>query len=224
MGQPQRQQDPWSVDQDGPGPPGRGGGPWLIAAAVAILALIGFLVWRFPNALAHREDQVHFVYMLVLLTVLGGSFILGWRGRASMMFRQAGIWLAIGAVLMLGYSYRFELMALPDRLLGELLPHRGTTDARGAVAFQASANGHFQVEAVVDGEPIRFMVDTGATDIVLTPDDARRLGFDPERLRYNQLSHTANGTVRGATVTVYYDPRRVRCKDGSWSAAAHANG
>jgi clan AA aspartic protease (TIGR02281 family) len=64
----------------------------------------------------------------------------------------------------------------------------------------AGPHGHFLVEAVVNGEPIDFMVDTGATHVVLTLEDARKLGFTPNRLRFTQQFSTANGTVGAAPV------------------------
>ncbi|HSE74455.1 MAG TPA: TIGR02281 family clan AA aspartic protease, partial [Dongiaceae bacterium] len=42
--------------------------------------------------------------------------------------------------------------------------------------------------------------DTGATDIVLAPRDARRIGIDPDSLEFNRFAETANGTVRGAAI------------------------
>jgi aspartyl protease family protein len=47
---------------------------------------------------------------------------------------------------------------------------------------------------------VRFLIDTGASGVVLTPGDARRLGFDPRRLRYTRIAETANGTVRSAPI------------------------
>jgi aspartyl protease family protein len=44
------------------------------------------------------------------------------------------------------------------------------------------------------------MVDTGATDVVLAPNDARRIGIDTAALVFDQLADTANGTVSGAAV------------------------
>jgi aspartyl protease family protein len=186
--------------------PGRrspgGGGPWLVVGAIALAALAGYLIWRFPDTLAERDERVELVFYLLLIAVIGGSLIVHWRGRPGRALRQAAAWLAIALVLVVGYSFRGELGAVKDRVLGELLPHRGTPAAAGAVSFRAAADGHFRVEALVDGRPIRFLVDTGASDVVLTPDDARRLGFDPARLAYSRLSRTANGVVRGAPVTL----------------------
>ena len=50
--------------------------------------------------------------------------------------------------------------------------------------------------------PIRFLVDTGASDVVLSPSDARKLGFDPDHLKFTRPYNTANGVVWGASVTL----------------------
>jgi aspartyl protease family protein len=55
---------------------------------------------------------------------------------------------------------------------------------------------------MVNGAPITFLVDTGASSSVLTMADAERLGFRPESLRFTQRFGTANGEVRGAPVVL----------------------
>ena len=64
----------------------------------------------------------------------------------------------------------------------------------------AGPHGHFLVEAVVNGVPIDFMVDTGASHVVLTLQDARKLGFTPAQLDFTQRFESANGTVPAAPV------------------------
>jgi clan AA aspartic protease (TIGR02281 family) len=64
----------------------------------------------------------------------------------------------------------------------------------------AGQHGHFLVEAVVNGVPIDFMVDTGASHVVLTLEDARKLGFTPAQLQFTQQFQSANGTVPAAPV------------------------
>lgn len=68
------------------------------------------------------------------------------------------------------------------------------------LAIPAGPHGHFVVEAVVNGTPIEFMVDTGATDVMLSPNDAQRLGFRSEELRFTKRYQTANGVVAAAPV------------------------
>jgi aspartyl protease family protein len=59
-------------------------------------------------------------------------------------------------------------------------------------------NGHFEVRGSVDGAPVEFLVDTGATSTVLTAADARRAGLDPDGLSFSIPVATANGTARAA--------------------------
>jgi clan AA aspartic protease (TIGR02281 family) len=66
--------------------------------------------------------------------------------------------------------------------------------------IDAGPHGQFLVEAVVNGVPIDFMVDTGASHVVLTLQDARKLGFTPAQLDFTQEFESANGTVRAAPV------------------------
>jgi len=68
--------------------------------------------------------------------------------------------------------------------------------------LRASRNGHFTVEAAIDGTPIDFMVDTGATTVVLSPADASRVGLDPDTLDYNAVFETGNGHTSVALVTL----------------------
>jgi clan AA aspartic protease (TIGR02281 family) len=68
--------------------------------------------------------------------------------------------------------------------------------------IEAGAGGHFLVEAVVNGAPVIFLVDTGASNVVLTMADAERLGFRRETLRFTQRFASANGEVRGAPVVL----------------------
>lgn len=70
------------------------------------------------------------------------------------------------------------------------------------VAVRRAANGHFFLHAMVNGVQIDFLIDTGASDIVLTPDDAKRLRFNRSSLDYSLSYETANGSVRAAPVTL----------------------
>jgi aspartyl protease family protein len=63
-----------------------------------------------------------------------------------------------------------------------------------------AADGHFWARADVDGADVRFLVDTGASVVMLTPADAERLGVDPKELRYTRPVATAAGDQRGAAV------------------------
>jgi clan AA aspartic protease (TIGR02281 family) len=70
------------------------------------------------------------------------------------------------------------------------------------VVIPGTRDGHFLVQAVVEGVAMDFMVDTGASQVVLTMADAERLGWHRHRLEFSRRYQTANGVVRGAPVTL----------------------
>ncbi|HXQ15407.1 MAG TPA: TIGR02281 family clan AA aspartic protease [Caulobacteraceae bacterium] len=78
-------------------------------------------------------------------------------------------------------------------------PPAPTLDS-GEASIAKSSDGHFWAEADVDGHPVRFLIDTGATAVALTADDARNLGIDPSSLQYQYTVMTANGPARAAQV------------------------
>jgi clan AA aspartic protease (TIGR02281 family) len=80
-----------------------------------------------------------------------------------------------------------------------------------ARVYRAGPNGHFILAAEVNGAPVRFLVDTGASVVFLTPDDAGAAGFNPRDLDYSQRVETGNGPVRAAPVRL----REIRIDDFS---------
>jgi len=70
------------------------------------------------------------------------------------------------------------------------------------LVLRAGRNGHFSLEVEVDGTPINFMVDTGATTVVLSPQDASRVGLHPNTLDFNAVFETGNGRTPVALITL----------------------
>ncbi len=64
---------------------------------------------------------------------------------------------------------------------------------------EKSANGAFVVSGEVNGHPVTFVVDTGASEVVLSPADAAKLGLTPANLKYDRMYQTANGIGLGAS-------------------------
>jgi aspartyl protease family protein len=90
------------------------------------------------------------------------------------------------------------------------------------LVYHAGSDGHFVVPGTANGAPMRFLVDTGATLVVLTPSDARAAGIDPSALVFDKAMRTASGTVPAAT-TVLRDVRVGRISIGDVRAAVIAN-
>ncbi|HTV88319.1 MAG TPA: TIGR02281 family clan AA aspartic protease [Stellaceae bacterium] len=75
--------------------------------------------------------------------------------------------------------------------------------APGAQVFPADAQGHVYIDALVNGAPVHFLVDTGATLVSLTMHDAQAAGIDPGALKFTVQTATANGATNGAPVTLH---------------------
>jgi aspartyl protease family protein len=164
-------------------------------AAIGLFALFSVLpplAWRDSDAI----DIARFGLVgLVLLVSVAAS-------RRSLASIAVGltIWSLIALLLVALYGYRFELGDVWQRVTAELVPTRGQEGSGGTVSFARSADQHFRIDALVDGQSLRFLVDTGASGVVLTRADAARLGYAPETLKFTQSFETANGVTRGAPI------------------------
>ncbi|HYY39068.1 MAG TPA: TIGR02281 family clan AA aspartic protease [Xanthobacteraceae bacterium] len=107
----------------------------------------------------------------------------------------------IAALLTLGYTYRFELREVADRVMAELVPGRVATRGR-TVEIARGSGGGFSVAAQVNGARVPMVLDTGASAVVLTQEAAKAAGLPLEVLNYSVSVETANGRARAAPVTL----------------------
>jgi aspartyl protease family protein len=174
----------------------------LFCIVIIGLGLLTFsLIKLFPGTVNEKSDQIHLVSALAIL----GYLILALGSRRlelSKAFQYFVIWLGIGLVLMVGYSFKDELYVIKDRLGQQLLPSTPHTVNDESVSFTIAEKGHFYVDGKINGTTIRFLVDSGASGVVLTREDARRIGMFVNELDFTQPTHTANGTVFSAPVVI----------------------
>lgn len=98
------------------------------------------------------------------------------------------------------FGPRADAPAAPPQAAAETRGHpvKGVSE----LVLRAGANGHFTVNAMVNGTSISFLIDTGASSIYLTPADAARLGWTPSRLTFSERYESAAGEVAAAPVTL----------------------
>ncbi|MEM7191006.1 MAG: TIGR02281 family clan AA aspartic protease [Pseudomonadota bacterium] len=116
-----------------------------------------------------------------------------YRGRLGQAAQHAAIWglIFIGVVLAIGFFEPLQNQLMSDR--AQMVDER-------TVKLERGRDGHFYALLQVDGTDVRFMVDTGATMMVLNQADAEAVGLEPDTLDYFLRSQTANGEVSGAPV------------------------
>lgn len=176
---------------------------------IFILAVIGVtlavLIFNHEAGLSFglpNEDLASLVYLGLLAAVIGAG-VVGMHRNLGEMVKNLLIWVVIILGFATGWLYQDQARDMAWRIAGGLSPGRPVTlsDENGsAVLIRKSLNGHFEAAGEVNGEPVSFLIDTGATSIALSHDDALRIGFTDDDLSYTLIINTANGQARAAAV------------------------
>jgi aspartyl protease family protein len=140
------------------------------------------------------DDTARLIYLGLLLAATGGWVLVEYRGRLGFALRSAMAWGLIFVGVAAGYGLWTDLRR------GEVPQQMLTGD--GGIVLPRAPDGHYYLTLTISGTPLEFLVDTGATNVVLSRDDARRLGIDPDGLAWLGEANTANGVVRTARVTL----------------------
>lgn len=134
---------------------------------------------------------------LIYLVLLGGAILMWFvaQNRASLgkLTQQALVW----GLIFVGVIAAFGLW---DDIRQTVRPSQSVFAQDSRIELPRAPDGHYYLTAEINGAPVRFVVDTGASQIVLTQSDARRAGIDTDTLAYTGRANTANGPVRTAPV------------------------
>lgn len=139
-------------------------------------------------------DQTVQMIGAVMMLVLVGSSLIARRLPIGQAARMVAGWLLIFAAVLVGYSYRFELNAVVQRVAGDLLGERGQT-VGDTLRIPMAPDGHFWVRGRVNGEEVRFLIDSGATTTALSVAAAEAAGLELGRGGLPVVLNTANGMV-----------------------------
>ena len=175
---------------------------WSLVLGVA-LSLAALIASSDQDAIAHllRHDVGALALKLVLLAFVGGLVLVMFRERLSQALEAILFWAVIGLLLVVGYSYRFELRDVVDRVMAELIP--GHVAGHGLnVEVVRGHSGDFALAAHINGARVSMVLDTGASSVVLTQQAAKAAGLPLEVLNYTVNVDTANGRTRAAAVTL----------------------
>jgi aspartyl protease family protein len=162
---------------------------------------LGLIAWKYPGVMNDQNSQIQIIYGTVLLSVFLIPSLFYSKIKPYQAIKYALIWLGLGGSIFIGYAFRDEGLVVFKRLSGELIPSSAQSSGQTEV-LRMGKDGHFNVDALVDGERIQFLIDTGASDVMLSPFDAKRLGFDLAKLKYSKRYNTANGIVNGAPINL----------------------
>ncbi|WP_430385559.1 retropepsin-like aspartic protease family protein [Blastomonas fulva] len=148
-----------------------------------------------------ESETASLIYSLLLL-VLVGSALVSRSLPIGQTLKMALGWVGIFALIFLLVSFRPELKMIWERVTGELGLGGAPAITGAPTTLRMGEDGHFWVNAEVNGAAVRFMVDSGASFTALSVDAARSAGVEPDPLSMKVVLETANGIVEADRATV----------------------
>ena len=146
-------------------------------------------------------ETASLIYSLLLL-VLVGSALVSRSLPIGQTLKMALGWVGIFALIFLLVSFRPEMKLIWGRVTGELGLASGPQIRGAPMTLRKREDGHFWVDADVNGHRVEFMVDSGATFTALSAPAARDAGVEPDAFSMKIAIGTANGTIEADRATV----------------------
>ena len=148
------------------------------------------------------EDQnINLVFAIGALVLVAGALFSRRIGLGEII-RNILAWVAIFALFIVGFSYQREILAVWSRVTGEMTGANEQAVVGDTLRIRQSADGHFWVDAKVNAEPVRFLIDSGATTTAMTLATARKAGINISDSPFPVILSTANGSVQAQRGTI----------------------
>lgn len=135
-----------------------------------------------------------------LMIVLVASSLFGRQLKLGETLRMVLIWVALFAIVFVLVLFRDEARAVWSRAKAEVSGQQIEAGGR-ILRVPMREDGHFWVDATVNGQQVEFLVDSGATTTALSLTVARSAGID-STTRMPITVETANGSVEAAPVRI----------------------
>ena len=135
-------------------------------------------------------DTPRTVYLVILIVFVASSLI-GMRLPVGKVLKMVLAWVAIFGIFFMIFAFRGEFIGLGQRLKAEAL---GTAvESEAEIRIPMAEDGHFWASGTVNGQTVRFLVDSGASTTTIAADVARSAGIEPRGQGYIE---TANGRAQ----------------------------
>ncbi len=145
------------------------------------------------------DDTGQFIYLILLLVFLANTLIFNKKIKTSKILLQLSCWLGIILFTIALYSFRHEFINIKDRIASELFPSNALR-VNSQIRINISKDNHYYIDLLINNKNIRFLIDTGASDLVLNQKDAKKIGINLNNLHFNKIYQTANGSTKGASI------------------------
>ena len=155
--------------------------------------------------MSEGEGQaLNFIYLVGVLVLVASAFTVR-RIPMRQGLKMALAWLLIFAAVFAVIALKDDFLALGKRLAGAATGSDRMVAEGEVLRIRMAEDGHFWADAEVNGKPVQFLVDSGATMTGLSAVTARRVGVAVDENAPPRLVNTANGTIpvlRGKADTI----------------------
>ena len=146
-------------------------------------------------------------HQLTYLTIFGIGMVIAGALKLLLQLganglRHAFSWVSVVGLIFLGIVYRAEIGDLFIRATSDRMASVAVSQVGEEAELRRAWDGHYRADAVVDGLPMRLLIDTGASMVLLPYESVEGMGIDPETLDYSQAVTTANGRSTVAPITI----------------------
>jgi len=139
------------------------------------------------------DQAINFIFFLGCLILVGRALMVR-RIPIAQGLKMFVAWVLIFGAAFVVFTLKDEFLALGNRVLLETRGGVVEETAGGEIRIRQAPDGHFWVTAELNGEPVRFLVDSGATTTSISRATAVRVGIEPSR-GFGTMVQTANGVV-----------------------------
>ncbi|HQS11546.1 MAG: hypothetical protein B7Y62_06165 [Sphingomonadales bacterium 35-56-22] len=140
------------------------------------------------------EDGPSLIWGVVCILLLLSS-LAARRLPLGYVAKAAFAWIAIFAALFAIFSFRFEFQAVWERVKSDISGTAGQSVSGEDITIRRQDDGHYWLQVDVNGKPVRFMIDSGATTTAVNANTARETGIEVDANGYPVFLNTANGSV-----------------------------
>lgn len=152
-----------------------------------------------------NDDFGQLVVTLPILLMISAGIVLS-RRHMGQSLRRMAIWVLIALALVTAYLYRNDFRSVGERVLAGLMPGRAVTvateDGRAEVVLHKVLGGHFETSVGIGPVSVPVLIDTGASSVALSYEDAMRIGINPGDLSFTRTVLTANGRASAAPLRI----------------------
>lgn len=157
------------------------------------------------------EDGPSLIWGIVMVMLLVSS-LAARRLPIAQVGKMALAWVAIFAGMFAIFSFRFEFQAIWQRVTADLAGTANQSVDGAAIEIKRDDDNHYWLQAEVNGSPVRFMIDSGATTTAINSETASETKIEVDSDDFPVIIDTANGRVtakRGLVQVLKVGPHKL---------------